>query len=133
LSKEVIGALGSGRKFEDAPFGVPGWSYVAAYSPVFNISDGCPADLLMALGTEEAFLRARNTSASVILRALRNALAHGGIAYLDKDGTATDNQAAMCAFVSSERDERRRVIGLNVLRISQRASRSRSTTRRRWS
>lgn len=119
LSKEVIGAFGAGRKFGDAPFCVPGWSYVPIYRPVFNVSDGCPADLLKALGTDEAFVRAKDARASVILRVLRNALAHGGIAYLDKDGMATDKPAAMYAFMSSEKDEHRRVIGLNVLRISQ--------------
>jgi hypothetical protein len=119
LSKEVIGVLGSARKFSDSPFSVPGWSYVPAYSPVFNVADGCPDDLLQALNTDDAIARAKNTPASVILRVLRNALAHGGVVYLDKNGMATDTEAMMYAFVSSERDDRRRIVGLNVLRISQ--------------
>jgi hypothetical protein len=57
---------------------------------------------LEALATDEAFVRAKDTRASVILPVLRNALAHGGIAYLDKDGLATDRPAAMYAFVSEQ-------------------------------
>lgn len=119
LSEEVISVLGDDRKFADAPFGVPGWSYLPAYSPIFNVSDGCPPDLLKALAAEEAFTRAKNTPTSVILRVLRNALAHGGIAYLDKNGMSAEGAAAMYAFVSTQKNERRKVIGLNVLRVSQ--------------
>jgi hypothetical protein len=50
---------------------------------------------------------------------VRNALAHGGVAYLDKNGRSTERDAAMLAFIATERDKHRRVTGLNALRISQ--------------
>jgi hypothetical protein len=42
-----------------------------------------------------------NTPAVRVLTDLRNALAHGGIAYLDERGRQTDGQAAMLAFVGA--------------------------------
>ncbi len=42
-----------------------------------------------------------DTSAFQILTDLRNALAHGGIAYLDEKGRQTDSQAAMLAFAGA--------------------------------
>ncbi len=120
LTDKVSSVFGADRKFCDTPFGAHGgWSYVPAYSPVFNLADGCPADLLNALGTEDSAQRARNAPTSVILRVLRNGLAHGGVAYLDGNGMNTDRQAAMFAFIATEKDTRRRVVGLNVLRVSQ--------------
>lgn len=119
LSKRLRAFFGDDKKFADAPFGVSGWSYVACYPRIFNLADGCPDDLLQALASDEAVACAKATPASVILRVLRNALAHGGVVYLDKDGRATEGPAAMYGFVSTERNRRREVIGLNVLRIRQ--------------
>jgi hypothetical protein len=120
LSKEVSAVLGGNVNFADAPFGTAGdWRFVPGYSPVFNLADGCPTGLLEALATDEAAARAKSAPISVIFRVLRNALAHGGIAYLDKEGMVTDSQAAMYAFVSTAKDDQRNVVGMNVLRISQ--------------
>src|SRR5665213_1597886 len=53
LTDEVSSVFGTDRKFCDTPFGaVGGWSYVPAHLPVFNLANGCPDDLLNALGTE---------------------------------------------------------------------------------
>ena len=54
-----------------------------------------------------------------ILTDLRNALAHGGIAYLDEKGRQTDSQAAMLAFVGAVM-KKGRITGVNVLRVHQR-------------
>ena len=50
---------------------------------------------------------------------LRNALAHGGIAYLDAYGRqARGGSAAMLAFAGTVQ-ENRRLVGLNTLRVSE--------------
>ena len=53
-----------------------------------------------------------------MLTDLRNALAHGGIAYLDARGRQTDGQAAMLAFVGAVM-KGGRITGANVLRIGE--------------
>lgn len=60
-----------------------------------------------------------DTSAVRILTDLRNALAHGGIAYLDEKGHQTDSQAAMLAFVGAVM-KKGRITGVNVLRVHER-------------
>jgi len=120
LAEAVSSVLGGECTFSKAPFGAAGqWSYVPAYAPVFNLADGCPHELLQALNTPEALARANDAPAADILHVLRNALAHGGVAYLDKDGMTTEHAADVLAFISTQRDDRRRVIGLNVLGVSQ--------------
>jgi hypothetical protein len=54
-----------------------------------------------------------------VLTDLRNALAHGGIAYLDAQGRQTDGQAAMLAFVGAVM-KGGRITGVNVLRVGER-------------
>jgi hypothetical protein len=125
LAKKMSALLDGKRKFSDAPFGTDGkWSYVPSYTHIFNVADGCPDDLLAALSTPESVTCANDSPAREILHVLRNALAHGGVAYLDKNGRSTERDAAMLAFISTERDSRRRVTGLNILRIGQAEFRS---------
>ena len=53
---------------------------------------------------------------------LRNALAHGGIAFLDENGHQTfGDSAKMYAFVSGKYDKinREKLIGIKVLRIGE--------------
>jgi hypothetical protein len=120
LAKKMSAVLDGKCRFSDAPFGTVGkWSYVTSYTPIFNLADGCPDDLLTALGTQESAARANDAQAGEILHVVRNALAHGGVAYLDKNGRSTEREAAMLAFISTERDKQKRVTGLNVLRIGQ--------------
>ena len=120
LAKKMSAVLDGKCKFTDAPFGAGGrWNYVTSYTPIFNLADGCPDDLLTALGTKESAARADNAPADEILHVVRNGLAHGGVAYLDKNGRSTERDAAMLAFISTERDKRRQVTGLNVLRVGQ--------------
>lgn len=119
LAREVHDVLGPTRTFGAAPYGAPGrWSYVPDYPP-FNIADEWPAHLLESLATPEAFARADGAPASRLLRDLRNALAHGGIAYLDAYGQqAHGSSAAMLAFAGTV-EENRRLVGLNTLRVSE--------------
>jgi hypothetical protein len=85
-----------------------------------------PDDLLKKLASEEGVKEAAATNTSRILIDLRNALAHGGVAYLDKYGrnTDTDREAAMFAFVAAKKDKKNTIIGLNILRISENHFRS---------
>lgn len=88
--------------------------------PPFNIADEWPDDLLAALAARQAFEAARHAPARRILLDLRNALAHGGIAYLDEYGRNSSAQAAMFAFVSA-RIRDRQITGLNILRVHENA------------
>jgi hypothetical protein len=119
LTAEVDAVLG-GCTLADAPWGMKDrWQFVPAYLPLFDLADGCPPDLLQKLASPDATTKANTASASVVLRVLRNALGHGGVAYLDKEGMTTDKEAVMLAFVSHEKDKRQ-IVGLNALRISER-------------
>ncbi|GAB4228015.1 MAG: hypothetical protein Kow0032_07820 [Methyloligellaceae bacterium] len=118
LADAVGQVLGPERAFADAPFYVRGrWSY-APGAPPFKLADNWPYELLERLGSDAAFAEADITPAQRILLDLRNALAHGGIAYLDANGHATDGEAAMLAFASA-RTRNGRVTGVNVLRAHQ--------------
>jgi hypothetical protein len=111
LAREVDDVFGS--TFSAAPFVVPGrWGYVPGY-PYFNVANIWPGGLLESLGMSDAFRRADGAPAAVVLRDLRNALAHGGIAYLDADGRQAEANAAMLAFAGVSRT------GLNILRVSE--------------
>ena len=66
-----------------------------------------------------------------VLTDLRNALAHGGIAYLDDRGRQTDSPAAMLAFVGAMMD-RSRITCVNVLRIGEREYREFLTAWASW-
>jgi len=120
LAREVDEVLGPGRPFGAAPFATPGqWTYVAGYRP-FNVAKLWPRDLLETLGTREACEAAIAAPAARVLGDLRNALAHGGIVYLDASGRQTGGDAAMLAFAGTKLDWRtRRLIELNILRISE--------------
>jgi hypothetical protein len=119
LASSVAATLGGDKRFGDTPFGRDtNWAYVPSYAPVFNLADGIPDDLLHRLATREAADRARYESTGVILRVLRNGLAHGGVAYLDKHGMTSADEAAMFAFLATAKDDRRRVVGLNVVRVT---------------
>jgi len=116
VAGEVDRVLGGTLNFGEAPFAGTGrWSYVHEY-PKFNIASDWPSDLLDRLSEPDAIDAARNAPASRILLDLRNALAHGGIAYLDVNGRITDDQAEMFAFVGAV-IRNQQIVGLNVLRV----------------
>lgn len=119
FGKAVSEVLSRPSKFGDAPFAREGaWSYVAGHRP-FNVAEGLPHGLLDKLSTETAARAAMDAPATRILSDLRNALAHGGVAYLDENGRQTDGQAAMLAFVGAVM-RGPRITGVNVLRIGER-------------
>ena len=118
LAAELAGVLGNSRDFGDAPFAEAGaWSYVQAYKP-FDIAGVWPDELLAALAGQQAYDAARTAPAHRILLDLRNALAHGGVTYLDEFGRNSVDQAAMFAFVSAA-TRNRQISHFNVLRVSE--------------
>jgi len=119
-----ITAVLGGQKFCKAPFFSPGsWSYVFCPSDaLFNIANGLPEQLAEALGSQEAFDRAGRMPASQWCSVLRNALAHGGIGYLDAGGRSSYGRPVTTyIFVSAKRDEEDHdeMVGLHLLRISE--------------
>lgn len=119
LVQEVDNVLGHARTFGAAPFVVPGrWSYVSEYPP-FNIAHQWPPELLESLGRPDAYENAERAPAGRILRDLRNALAHGGVAYLDAQGCHSGGRATMLAFAAARKSRNGQLIGLNTLRIGE--------------
>ena len=120
VASRVAGIFRGEMAFGETPFaGTSHWSYVPNFPP-FNIArrQGWPPELLERLASEEAAERARTAPASRVLINLRNALAHGGVTYLDKDGRNADGAAAMFAFTGA-RMEGNRIAGLDILRVHQ--------------
>lgn len=99
------------------------WSFVQVEKAgLFNLSRGIPDTVAKELSKEKALDSAANMPVSQWMSCLRNALAHGGIAYLDTNGMPTYGQPVrMYVFVSGRynRDlNPPELTGLNVLRIS---------------
>jgi hypothetical protein len=100
------------------------WSF-AEYSkstePI-NIAKHFPAELANELAADGAFKRAKEMDFRQWVNCLRNALAHGGIAFLDENGHQTfGDSAKMYAFVSGKYDKnnREQLIGIKILRIGE--------------
>lgn len=118
LSHEVKRVLDGKLKIGEAPFFRKGdWSFVSD-RPLFNIAGAWPDELLNALGEEAAYRAATNASAKTMMLHIRNALAHGGIAYLDKDGRHGNGPAAMLGLVSAKMVDNK-IVGLHAARISE--------------
>ncbi len=65
-------------------------------------ADGLPEDVALQLDSTQAVEDAKNLSANRFCKILRNALAHGGVLYLDQDGRSRDGAAVRrFAFVST--------------------------------
>lgn len=100
------------------------WSFAEQAKIVepLNIAKHFPTELAEELATKVAFDRAENMEFKQWVNCLRNALAHGGIAYLDENGHQVfGGSARMYAFVSGRYDEkdRQKLIGIKVLRIGE--------------
>ncbi|MCC6948959.1 MAG: hypothetical protein IT539_14435 [Bradyrhizobiaceae bacterium] len=121
---EAVTTVLSNQALQKAPFYSPkAWSFVAYTNrPLFNIANPIPDDLALELDTDEATARAARMPTLQWCSILRNAMAHGGIVYLDDEGRASYGRPVkMYAFVSGKfaDSDREEVKGLNVLRISQ--------------
>lgn len=123
--KELNEALG-GRPVRRARFFEPGsWRYYRA-APPMNVSRGLPENVADALIEDQAIADAGALCGSQWCSILRNALAHGGIAYLDGEGrTRAHTPVTNLAFVSGIYDKadlrHEAPVGYHVLRISEEA------------
>jgi len=111
-----------GKKLSEAPFFTSGaWSF--CQSEVFNISGGLPEKYAEALASPEAQTSASELETSRWCSALRNALAHGGVAYLNEDGRyAYEAPVNMYLFASGRyrrEEDQQKLVGLNLLRITE--------------
>ena len=99
LEERVSGALAHGKKFRDAPFGTGTWAKARIGLP-FNLAGEWNDAVFDALALPKALADAQDADAITVVRLLRNALAHGGIAYLDEDGRQAKPVVAQIAFAS---------------------------------
>ncbi len=111
----------------NAPFFEEGaWRYISCGEPPFpNIAKGLPEGIADGLGSEYAAKNAAEMPASQWCSILRNALAHGGIAYLNEQGRSSFGEPVkMYAFVSGKYDQESKkspkpLTAVNFLRISE--------------
>lgn len=120
LTDEVARVLDGRMRFCDSPFarGID-WRLVRDVPP-FNVAVWDAAQHFDALSHEDARIAASMAPADFMMRHVRNALAHGGIVYLDKEGRMGSTRAAMLAFVSARKDwKTKKIIGLHISRVSE--------------
>lgn len=91
------GSLANAPFFEDSS-----WFFAQIQEkPFFNIANGIPEEIAEHLGSSNSLESARTMPATQWVSILRNALAHGGVAYLDEDGRSSyDRPVKKYAFVS---------------------------------
>ena len=113
--------------FGKAPFFTTGaWRFVNCKAPPFpNIAEGLPDELAQEFETESAASNAATMPVSQWCSILRNALAHGGIAYLNEKGrTSYGEPVKMYVFVSGKyapaiEGGPLQLTAVNLLRISE--------------
>lgn len=100
LGERVASIFDPRREFASTPFFEPGnWTYVASCDG-FEVGRNWPPGHLNELNSKEAAMAAGAASARDVLLSLRNALAHGGVTYLDRDGGHTQFETNMLGFAS---------------------------------
>jgi hypothetical protein len=118
LAALINDTFAANKSFGKSPFAGDGdWRYVQNH-PLFNTAREWPSKLLRTLNSPEAAKAAMAASTRTIVSNLRNALAHGGIAYLDKNGRQIEGEAAMFAFTSFK-TEKGKPVGLNIIRVNE--------------
>jgi len=124
LTGEVSRVLDGKLPFAEAPFarGID-WRLIRDVPP-FNIAVWNASHHFDPLAREDARVAASQTRTGFMMRHIRNALAHGGIVYLDSQGRMSDRHAEMLALVSAtkierEKDGKQKIPGLHISRVSQ--------------
>ena len=112
------------HRFESAPFFVGGhWRFTDFAYNGENLSQHFPERIAQRLAAPEAVDAAANLQVTEWASCLRNALAHGGVIYVDGDGRQSHGQKAEgFIFVSAkypDRDTRQPPESLKILRISE--------------
>lgn len=106
LADAVDRAMDFDAKVHEAKFFAGSWQYAmlpkGAGFP--NLAaDGLPPDIAQQLDAPDAVENARNLSANRFCKILRNALAHGGVLYLDQYGrSSSGSPVRRFAFVSTD-------------------------------
>jgi hypothetical protein len=104
-AEEVDAILGSDAVlYKASPFFVPNtWRFASIqHTPGQNLAVDFPAELAHALAAEEAVAATNEMSARQWTSCLRNALAHGGIIYLNEQGQQAQGEpATMMGFASA--------------------------------
>lgn len=122
-------------RLKDAPFyRHSSWRFYQHLGRPINLARGIPENVCAALDERAAAEKAGDMNASQWISILRNAFAHGGIAYLDERGRSSYEQPVkMLAFASGKfaqglcpnlkgakcRGVRGELVALNILRISE--------------
>jgi hypothetical protein len=122
LAKSVAKELGGGSISKSLFFQPDTWSYCHWDDPTVNVARGLPHRLTLKLAAAAAFDGAASLRASQWCSILRNALAHGGIAYLNREGQSTAGERAeMLCFVSGDynKQDKKTLEGVHCLRISE--------------
>lgn len=105
-AKLIDAVLGSDdTRFSASPFHIPGaWRFASIeHIPGQNLAIEFPEELATRLSADAAVRDADNMSAKAWMNCLRNALAHGGLVYLDANGRqAHGKRTCMMGFVSAQ-------------------------------
>lgn len=86
---------------QNAYFGDLRWSFTKDVK-IFNAARALSQNLASHMSTDEARQAASSMEMAQFVSCLRNAIAHGGILYLDGDGRSSFRQAEMLLFVSAK-------------------------------
>jgi hypothetical protein len=101
LSDEVNKVFDGVTKFKETPFfAQTDWRLVRGVKP-FNIAKWGNKQVFDKLASDEGKKQAAEETARFMILHLRNAIAHGGIVYLDENGCLNEKTAAMLGFVSA--------------------------------
>lgn len=125
IVREIDRVLGGGL-FKKAPFfREHAWSFArCGEKPFPNIAHGVPPAIADQLASEDGAKLAAKLQTLQWCSILRNALAHGGVAYLDEDGRSSYGRPVrMFAFASGQYPkpgdgDPKQLVGVNFLRIS---------------
>jgi hypothetical protein len=116
VGHRVRETFAKGRGFQETDFYEPKvWSYIDA-TRRFPVANAWPSEIFDALDRPDAINAAGAAPPADVLECLRNALSHGGIAYLDKRGRQSEDATYMLGFAAypafNRKDE------LRILRVS---------------
>lgn len=100
VTEELSAAINKKPLGQNEHFGSLGWSFVNGVK-TFNVARRLASNLAEDLNSPGAKDQARAMPMTQFVSCIRNALAYGGIMYLDEHGHSSDGTAAMLLFVSA--------------------------------
>jgi hypothetical protein len=114
-----------GRRVGTTPFFVKGeWAYIEATAR-FQVAEPWPAHIFDMLDDPAALDAGANAPLDHFLGCLRNALSHGGVTYLDREGRqshAATNMLAFASFPSLRRTDELRILRMVECGVEQEIS-----------